>query len=541
MVKLLVEKKAFEQYYSNNSLSETCAYFNISLYQGDLLLKEYQIPKHSRAETLRLTSQAKYGVDSYTQLDSVKDKHKQTLIKRYGSASFNNVEKRQETLNRLSETDKKIRQEVITNKSRKTKLEKYGDASYNNTDQRNATNLERYGVTCTLHSDVGKQKVQNTLLRKYGQTNLNLIPEIAAKRKKTCLDRYQSEVIFTSPIIREQIKNTLREKYGVENAGQIEASKPQKLERTKTTCLKRYGVEFNCLRKEAQLMHNDSKPNQQFAKLLDQNDIIYEREYVIGKRVYDFKIGQILIEINPSPTHNITWGPFGEHKSRMTKDYHLIKSQVAENAGYRCIHVWDWDNINKIITMLSSKTKIYARKCVVREISTSDCNNFLNLYHLQNTCQNQKIRLGLYHNNELVQIITFGKPRYNNKYEYELLRLCTKADCLVIGGSEKLYKYFIKAYNPKSIVSYCDNAKYTGEVYKKLNMKLLRKSQPRCHWYNLKTQQHVTDNLLKQRGFDQLFNADYGKGIDNATLMRDAGFIEIYDCGQSTYIWKNNN
>ena len=53
----------------------------------------------------------------------------------------------------------------------------------------------------------------------------------------------------------------------------------------------------------------------------------------------------------------------------------------------------------------------------------------------------------------------------------------------------------------------------------------------------MNTKQHITDNLLRQRGFDQLFKTDYGKGISNEELMLNAKFVEIYDCGQSTYIY----
>ena len=58
------------------------------------------------------------------------------------------------------------------------------------------------------------------------------------------------------------------------------------------------------------------------------------------------------------------------------------------------------------------------------------------------------------------------------------------------------------------------------------------------HWYNIKTKKHVTDNLLRQRGFDQLFNTNYGKGTSNEDLMRDSGFVEIYDCGQNVWEWR---
>ena len=64
--------------------------------------------------------------------------------------------------------------------------------------------------------------------------------------------------------------------------------------------------------------------------------------------------------------------------------------------------------------------------------------------------------------------MTFGKPRYNNKYQWELLRLCTQPKYRVVGGASKLFQYFIKIYNPESIISYCDRSKFNGSVYENI-------------------------------------------------------------------------
>ena len=57
----------------------------------------------------------------------------------------------------------------------------------------------------------------------------------------------------------------------------------------------------------------------------------------------------------------------------------------------------------------------------------------------------------------------------------------------------------------------------------------------------MKTGQHVTDNVLRQRGFDQLFKTNYGKGTLNDQLMLEHNFVEIYDAGQTTFIWTKTN
>ena len=168
--------------------------------------------------------------------------------------------------------------------------------------------------------------------------------------------------------------------------------------------------------------------------------------------------------------------------------------------------------------------------------------SFLNIYHLQETCKGQLICLGLYFENKLVQLMTFGKPRYNKNYEYELLRLCSDSNYIIVGGAEKLFKYFIPNYFPKSIISYCDNSKFSGDVYYRLGMSLSKYGTPSAHWYSPELNKHITDNLLRQQGFDRLLGKDFGsfgKNTDNEELMIFHGFVKIFDCGQSVFEWKN--
>ena len=100
------------------------------------------------------------------------------------------------------------------------------------------------------------------------------------------------------------------------------------------------------------------------------------------------------------------------------------------------------------------------------------------------------------------------------------------------------FLHFVNAYSPLSIISYCDLSKFVGKIYNKLGFRCLRKSAPAKHWYNLKTKEHYTDNFIRQRGYDQIFHTSFGKGVSNDVLMLEAGFVEVYDCGQATYVWK---
>lgn len=192
--------------------------------------------------------------------------------------------------------------------------------------------------------------------------------------------------------------------------------------------------------------------------------------------------------------------------------------------------------------MFKPKTKLHARKLQLKEITKQDASIFLDKYHLQGSCYDNSVNLGLYQNNELIQVMTFGKPRYNKNYEWELLRLCTHSDYYVVGGAEKLFKYFLKTQKPNSIISYCDISKFTGDVYSKLGFTLSKITEPQKIWaknnYCFGNCDYITDNLLRQRGFDQLFKTNYGKGTDNEQLMIEHGWLPVFDCGQKVFEWK---
>lgn len=313
----------------------------------------------------------------------------------------------------------------------------------------------------------------------------------------------------------------------------------RKVYQMKQTNLEKFGV-------ETPLLLNENLPKNSYKTISKINlwwkDNIFHNNGIVGEDMefplspycYDFRINNILIEINPSITHNINFNPFGTKP--LDKDYHYLKLQHANNNGYKCIEIFDWDSPEKISYIFSKKEIIYARNCEVREIDKKVCNEFLENYHLQGKSYGNKINMGLFHNSELIQIMSFGEPRYNKNYEWELLRLCSHKDFKIVGGASKILKYFENNCTPKSLISYCDLSKFNGEVYKKLGFTHLKNNPPSKHWFNLKTKQHITQALLNQRGVDQLLNTDYGKGKNNEQLLLGNGFVCVYDCGQAVYI-----
>ena len=426
--------------------------------------------------------------------------------------------------------------EAHTIKIKESKLSLYGDENYNNRLKAEETTLEKYGVKNVSQADFVREKISNSWKTSDSRKNMH------SRFLKTIIEKYGSLDVYYAQKYQKTSETTYQ-RYGVDNAAKLESTKEKIAKSLKETFLDKYGVECywqtpDCKKSFASV---HSSYNDAFANLLEEYHINYEREFSISRYSYDFKVGNILIEINPFATHNSTWSPFGT--APKDKHYHHVKTKIAIENGYRCINVWDWDNIDKIVSLLLPKEKIYARKCHIKLIDDiSVVDSFLNIYHLQETCKGQLICLGLYFENKLVQLMTFGKPRYNKNYEYELLRLCSDSNYIIVGGAEKLFKYFISNYFPKSIISYCDNSKFSGDVYYRLGMSLSKYGTPSAHWYSPELNKHITDNLLRQQGFDRLLGKDFGsfgKNTDNEELMIFHGFVKIFDCGQSVFEWKN--
>jgi len=432
-----------------------------------------------------------------------------------------------------------MQSEEVKEKLRESVREVYGvDYYFQSKDfqeKSKETCLKKYGTRNVFQSRYVKEKIKQTSLERYGVENPMQSEEVKTRLKEVFIEKYGVENPFQSEILMAKSKETSLKRYGVEHPSQSDIVK----NRVSETCMERYGVPSACMRSECRsASSNDSSANKEFASLLELSNVYYEREFHIGYYSYDFKVNNTLIEIDPFPYHNSLWGPFGKCKS---EDYHQKKSQTAIDNGYSCIHVFDWDDKSKIIDLLKPRERLYARNLTVFGIDNQECREYLNQYHLQGTCNGQSIRLGLRDRfGNLISLMTFGKPRYNKNYQYELLRYCTTAN--VIGGAEKLFKHFIKEFNPESIISYCDRSKFRGDVYSKLGFKLLSDSRPSKHWYSPNTyerMQHITDNFLRQRGYDQIFDADFGKGTSNEELIIARGYLPIFDCGQSTYIWSS--
>jgi hypothetical protein len=243
------------------------------------------------------------------------------------------------------------------------------------------------------------------------------------------------------------------------------------------------------------------------------------------------------------PTHNIAIelnGVYWHSELYKPSNYHLNKTELCEEKNIKLIHIFDDEWLYKKDIVKSrlknilglTKNKIYARKCEIRVVSSKISKDFLDKNHIQGNV-NSSIRLGLYYDEELVSLMTFGKGRIamgGNSKQYELVRFCNKLDTSVIGGADKLLKNFIKSYQPKEIISYADRRWSQGDLYEKLNFTKTHNSKPN-YWYIINNKRTHRFSYRKSMLIKQGFNTNKTEH----QIMLDRKIYRIYDCGTIVY------
>lgn len=289
-----------------------------------------------------------------------------------------------------------------------------------------------------------------------------------------------------------------------------------------------------------------SSLEEQLRHSLDNWGVSYIRnnKKIISPKEIDFyfKGKKLGIEVNGNWAHSTTSS--GKYVP-ISKDYHKSKTILCREKSVRLIHLFEyemsntnsWHKLQRFLhDVICEPSRIaYARKLQIRAVDKDAEREFLNYNHLQGYI-GSRVCLGLFDRNELVMIMSFGKPRYNINYEWELLRLCTKSDVAVIGGAEKLFKHFVNNYSPNSIVSYCDLSKFEGKVYSRLGMKLVRESAPNYRW--VRFNEVFTRYQTQKHKLSKLLGDSYDSSLSESDNMIKAGFLKVYDCGNAVYEWR---
>lgn len=449
---------------------------------------------------------------------------------------------------------------------------------YNSRNEKSIqTNLKKYGVAYNSQAISHKEKVKNAWRTK----TKNEIKIIKEKVKKTCLEKYGVENTNQVPEIKEKIRNAHLSKSDDEIKKAVKKRKETNLKRYGTElpahkhinnykeydengfrkfikdgyfemqeCMSHFNIEYTCAqlkKKEFNIIEPnkmDKLKTQRFIfdsinienKILNARDIISKE---IDIYLPDFKLG---IEYNGLMYHS---QGISEHSIFNTpnfdKNYHLSKTLECKNKGIKLFHIFEGENIDLWLSMIHNKLglnkRIFARKCEIAILKSSQTINFLNENHIQGFV-NSSINLALVYNNQLVSLMTFSKPRFTRNYDYELVRFCSLKNYNVVGGASKLFKFFLRNYNPKKIVSYANRRFSDGNLYENLGFIQIGISQPNYFYFKDGSLDLYSRNKFQKHKLSKLLNY-YNENENEQTNMFLNGYRRIFDCGNLVYEYIN--
>ena len=536
---------------------------------------EHTFQRNDIKDKIKNTNIERYGVEHSSQIKGMSDRKKKIFIEKYG-------------------VDNPLKSDTIKNKIKKTNLEKYGTenagANKNVVAKRESTMLDKYGVknamqsqeirnkACSTNlkmygcayplqnSDI-KQKIIDTNIKKYGVPYASMNSEIHKKVVATNNVRYNVDYPLQNPIILEKTKNSIYKKFNSISAWGNSAYETKMLyQNSVRRYLKlelQYGTQYELLFDHTFMINKNhtfdypfkcKKSGKEFSsgynnpikcpccheKMVSgaENDLsnyieslgieVLRNQRILNKKEIDILTPGTGFEYNGMFWHN-----------SKTKDinYHQNKTLLCKEQSIKLIHIFEdeWLNKNEIIkerikSVLGKSEKLYARKCKIKVLDNSICNEFLDNHHLQGKC-NASVKLGLYHNDVVVAVMTFGKSRFNKNYEWELIRYCSKGT--IIGGASKLLKYFEENYKPKSLISYADMNWSDGNLYKVLGFEYVGMTKPSYFYYDPKqkiriSRQQCQKHKLVKKGFDP-------SNTEEQICIEQLGYYKIYDSGNLIY------
>lgn len=396
------------------------------------------------------------------------------------------------------------------------------------------TFLDKYGSKSIFKTDVFKEKTKQTNIKNWGSEhfrtsdkwkNYNGGNEIK-KRKETIFKQFLTD----NPQVVGQNEKSFIVKCDIHGQSEIPKSLYSNRKIMKTEiCCECNPINNNISGKEILLYKLISK-------------------FYSGEIIQSFKINRKEIDIYiPELKIGFEFNGLRWHSELFTENNsHINKTKMCEENGIRLIHIFEddfdykQDIVKSIIgNVFNMSDKIYARNTEIKLIDNKEIvKEFLNKNHLQGFV-NTNINYGLYYGGDLVTMMTFMKTRKildktSKGAEYELVRFCNKVGTSVIGGASKLFKRFIKDYEPKSILSYCDISWANGNLYKNLGFELVGVTKPNYHYIvDGKRQNRI--NYQKHK----LVKQGYNKDLTEVEIMMDLGHYRIFNCGNEKYLYMN--
>ena len=409
--------------------------------------------------------------------------------------------KRIETNQNKYGKDNTFQVEEFKQKAEDTKERLYNDRYFTNRKKARDTNRERYGVDWYSQTEEFLEKAKESNQRERGCDWPAQDPIIVARQRETYFKNHTFEnpiIIEECQLIFNQIKEGLQlvdvysnNKYFEQFVQLSFINKNRLLQFGELAELfdcknQTIGRRIHELELEEYFDIRVSKLELQFRDFLIANNYKEKDDFTRYNHILktstntlqeiDFLIPdhKLCFEINDLMNHNI---------KEKDSTYHYNKILMARDQyNLRLIHIWEWEltddilwnKLQKWILHLLNQNKIQLNifdnnnNYDIRRVNKEEQSEFLNkysitLYQESDTC------LGIYHNNELIQTISFKD---------NILSICVKFGYELIKGTKEVIQSYMKYKNLDYILTYTDLSKFTGKTFENIGFKLISYKEP---------------------------------------------------------------
>ncbi len=425
-----------------------------------------------------------------------------------------------------------------------------------NQEKSKKTMLENHNVEYAMQATINKEKSKKSMLENHNVEHALQSKKILENQQQTCLDLYNSKNYCHSKKYQievfENIKKSLKlldlefvdkeyqgpifnHNWKCLKCNNIFQHSWQNIWRCPTCYPRTSGTSFGELEiiefiKSLNISDNIHSSNRKIIKPLELDIYIPDKKFAIefdGLRWHSEEF--MSRDINEKHSYN-------------SQTKHLYKTQKCEEQGIQLIHIFEdeWIFKQEIVKSrlkqilgVNSGNRIHARECIIKEISPSRKNEFLEKYHIQGK-DNSNIKLGAFFGEDLVSVMTFSKGNISKGSKstdgvWELNRFCSDSDFHIPGIAGKLLSHFKKNYEWSEIFSYADRRWSQGNLYEKLGFELVHITGPN-YWY-LKNYKRIHRFNLRKR-------PDEPKDISERILRLNEGYGTIWDCGSIKFQMK---
>lgn len=515
------------------------------------------------------------GIKNYSQLNDVKAKKAKTSIDHYG---VDNPMKDKTVASKMVESQVKkygcvaISSSESRNRSRKSTMMAYGvpyPLMSSEIQRRIArVNEEKYGDAYYLRTDLGKQTFKNSSMRNWGVDNPMKSHEVQSALADAVERIYGCDVrnVFQADPVKKKIRSSMMSKYGYAYPMQVSFIK----EKAAETFANRPAM--------TRLNGSVSQLNRSYASkiksVLPDCKIRFEAPFGDKHKVMradllvEYNDRRLLVDFNPTISHSSDMGYLcminackhpkdGPHDLGKSPSYHYDRAVMASknllDANFMQFYQWDADDV--VLAMILNKLapvneKYSARKLTISRIKQSEANALLAGWHSQGAARGQSYCYMLSNgNNEPVAVSTWGKPRFNESYDFEWIRYAVKPGVIIHGGQAVLMNEFIKDADPIRIISYLDYNHTTNRAtfMDALGYRELKPTGPSLIWSNPclpmgdSKPDKITAGALRRLGADRLLGTSYGPrsecGMGNDEIMLHEQYHRVYTAGNRVFEW----